>query len=172
MDGIISLRDLKRTAGATKDFALSEPLGDDLLVGLVRFPADEVVGAQGTLESVGDGVLVTGEASAEVNAQCSRCLTDFSYKTAAEIQELFIYRDFAEQYEDEDVSFIKDDAIDLEPVIRDVLILDQPLVVLCQPDCRGLCPVCGINLNENPDHTHPDTVDSRWRALDNWSSMS
>ncbi|MDR0848522.1 MAG: YceD family protein [Propionibacteriaceae bacterium] len=172
MDGVISLRDLRRTEGATKEFALSEPVGDALEVGLVHIPSDRVVEAQGVLEAVGDGVWVDGEASAEVDAQCSRCLTDFSYTTQAEIKELFVYEDFAEQYADEDVSFVKDDAIDLEPAIRDCLILDQPLVTLCRPDCQGLCPECGANLNDEPEHSHPDTTDSRWSGLASWGSMS
>ena len=54
--------------------------------------------------------------------------------------------------------------IDLEPAIRDAVVLALPLAPLCQPDCPGLCAVCGVRLADEPDHAH-DEVDARWAAL-------
>ena len=54
--------------------------------------------------------------------------------------------------------------VDLVPLLREELILVTPVRALCRPDCAGLCPVCGIDLNERP-HTHDDAVDARWTAL-------
>ena len=44
--------------------------------------------------------------------------------------------------------------------------LDLPFQPLCRPDCRGLCPTCGSDLNRDPDHTHEVTVDPRWSGLE------
>ena len=154
MDARIGLASLKRTEGATTDFAVSGPFGQDTAVGLITIPADRVVTAAGQLSSVGDGVLVTGRVEAQLDAQCARCLTDFSYPASAEFEELYVYPEQAERYADEDVWFVESGEIDLAPIIHDALILDQPPIVLCQPDCRGLCPDCGANLNDQPDHHH------------------
>src|SRR3990170_2224603 len=54
--------------------------------------------------------------------------------------------------------------IDLTPLIREEVILATPLSVLCRPDCKGLCPDCGADLNERP-HTHEDLIDDRWSKL-------
>ena len=53
---------------------------------------------------------------------------------------------------------------DIESLLRDELVESLPLQPLCKPDCRGLCPQCGVNLNEHPDHHH-DVTDIRWAAL-------
>ena len=56
------------------------------------------------------------------------------------------------------------DVLDLEPALRDAVVLALPLSPLCRPDCLGLCTTCGENLNDNPDHEHEE-VDPRWAAL-------
>ena len=171
-DFVVHLRDLKRTQGARKEFSLQGGLDEDISTGLIHLPKASPIHVEGWLESVGDGVLVTATVSAEIDAQCSRCLTDFAHTTEVDIQELFVYPDHIEEYTDEDVSAIHDDVIDLTETVRDAIILDQPVVELCTPDCLGLCPVCGADLNEDPDHSHPEAVDSRWLGLAEWGKMS
>ncbi len=53
---------------------------------------------------------------------------------------------------------------DLEPVLRDAVVLSLPMQPVCREDCAGLCAECGANLNDDPDHHH-DAVDIRWAAL-------
>ncbi|MDR2974312.1 MAG: DUF177 domain-containing protein, partial [Propionibacteriaceae bacterium] len=120
----------------------------------------------------GDGVLVDARVETIMDAQCSRCLVEFSLPVDVEFQELYVYPEQADDYAEEDVSFIHSDAIDLEPIIRDAIIVEQPLIPLCRPDCRGLCPQCGVDLNADPDHHHDDAVDSRWLGLTAWGKMS
>ena len=57
------------------------------------------------------------------------------------------------------------DLIDLEPVLRDAVVLELPFQPLCRPDCAGLCPQCGANLNDDPGHEHRPDNDPRWDAL-------
>ena len=67
--------------------------------------------------------------------------------------------------EEDEVSHLVGDLLDLEPLVRDALVLDLPLSPLCRDDCRGLCAGCGERLDDLPaDHTHT-TTDPRWAAL-------
>ena len=59
--------------------------------------------------------------------------------------------------------------IDLEPVLRDAAMLDLPFIPLCREDCAGLCPTCGVNLNDDPDHGHDEAIDPRWAGLTDWA---
>ncbi len=66
--------------------------------------------------------------------------------------------------EEEDTLFLEDDLFDLEPVLRDAVVLALPMQPVCQDDCPGLCSQCGARLADDPDHHH-DAVDIRWAAL-------
>ena len=84
-----------------------------------------------------------------------------------DVQELFVHDASSEAgYDDDDeVSLLQGDLIDLEPVLRDDVVLDLPFQPLCTPDCAGLCPVCGARLDDDPGHHHDADVDPRWAAL-------
>jgi uncharacterized protein len=121
-----------------------------------------------------DGVLVTGTARATVKGECVRCLEPLERELAADFQEMFAYPDAdartrpAESGDDaedeEDTLFVEDDLFDLEPVLRDAVVLALPLQPVCREDCPGLCSDCGARLADDPDHHH-DAVDIRWAAL-------
>jgi uncharacterized protein len=66
--------------------------------------------------------------------------------------------------DEDELPKLEDDLLDLEPTLRDAVVLALPLQPLCQPDCEGLCIECGANLNDNPGHKH-DVIDARWAAL-------
>jgi uncharacterized protein len=114
------------------------------------------------LESVVEGVLATGTVAAYATGECSRCLTALNWDLEVDFQELFEYEDNEDL--DEDAFKLEGDLMDLEPVLRDSLVLSLPLAPLCDDECRGLCNQCGTDLNENPEHQH-DVVDARWQAL-------
>ena len=114
------------------------------------------------LEAVIEGVLVTGELDAQAQGECSRCLAEISEPVSVDFQELFEYPD--EDNKNEDSLLLDGDWFDLEPVVRDAVVLSLPLAPLCSPDCLGLCTECGFELNNDPDHQH-DIVDARWQAL-------
>jgi uncharacterized protein len=85
---------------------------------------------------------------------------DIEQPVQVEIQELFAYsQDEAFEYG------VQVDTIDLEPVIRDAVVLSLPFQPVCQEDCLGLCPQCGVRLLDNPGHEHEAPVDPRWAAL-------
>ena len=60
---------------------------------------------------------------------------------------------------------LEGDLLDLEPVLRDAVVLALPFQPLCRPDCLGLCPECGARLADDPDHTHDAPIDPRWAQL-------
>jgi uncharacterized protein len=112
------------------------------------------------LESLHDGILASGEVTAMAEGECVRCLTGVAQRVKVEFQELFAYSlDEAFDYE------VHDDHVDLEPVVRDAVVLSLPFQPVCQDDCPGLCPECGVRLLDNPGHEHEAPADPRWAAL-------
>jgi uncharacterized protein len=129
------------------------------------------------LESVVEGVLVSGTARARAIGECVRCLDPVDLPVEVDLQELYDYpatkpggrpapaADHPAAEDDEhDLHLIEDDLIDLEPVLRDSAVLALPLQPLCRDDCPGLCSECGAKLADDPEHVH-DSTDPRWAAL-------
>lgn len=100
--------------------------------------------------NAGDGILVTGIVRASVTGECDRCLEPAAFEVAGEIEEYYLFEEpeDPESYEDGFELIGPDRVIDLGDAISDAVVMDAPFVVLCQPDCKGLCPTCGANLNE------------------------
>ena len=168
----VSLTDLRHTEGARLDFHAAGTLPAATGTGLVHWPADRAATVDGVLESVGEGVLVTGTVAVDLDITCGRCLKESTTAIAADIRELFVYPGHDDEYAEADVSHVDGTSLDLAPVVRDAILLDAPLHPLCTPDCAGLCPRCGADLNEAPDHAHDDDTDSRWSGLAGWGRMS
>jgi uncharacterized protein len=119
------------------------------------------------LESVTEGVLATGSVTGTVAGECGRCLSEFTDELAVDFVELFAYPHSAteETTDADEVPRIEGDHLDLEPVVRDAVVLSLPLTPLCRPDCGGLCPECGERFDDLPEnHTHVQ-LDPRWAAL-------
>jgi uncharacterized protein len=142
------------------------PAPADLGVGLIGVPEGADVELDIRLEAVMEGVLVSGTAHAPLGGECARCLDPFTLSIDVEFQELFVYSDTRSGEEaGEDELRLEGDLIDLEPVLRDAVVLALPLSPLCRDDCPGLCTECGERLDDvGPDHHH-DAVDPRWAAL-------
>ena len=158
---VLDLRDLGRRAGSmlnvSRTVLAPAELGDEV----VGIPAGSDMELQVRLESVEEGVLVTGSVSATVQGSCSRCLDPISFELVEPVQELYCYPDGEH---DEELRWVQGDTIDLEPALRDAVVLDLPLAPVCREDCPGLCPQCGARLAEDPTHQH-ETSDPRWAGL-------
>jgi uncharacterized protein len=138
------------------DIDVKEKLGE----GLVAVQAGEKVHVDVRLESVHEGILASVQVSAEAVGECSRCLTDITLPVDVEFQELFAYSsDEAFDYE------VHDDHVDLEPLIRDTVVLSLPFQPVCRPDCPGLDPETGERLADVPDREPTEIIDPRWSAL-------
>ena len=118
------------------------------------------------VQSVSEGVLVTGTVDAPTVGECSRCLTPVNGRVQVRLTELFAYPDSTTEAttEEDEVGHIVDDTLDLEQSIVDAVVLELPFSPLCTPDCPGLCPECGVSLAAEPDHHH-DRIDPRWAKL-------
>ncbi|CAN5306300.1 YceD family protein [soil metagenome] len=145
----------------------SAPAPVDLAVELIGVPQGSPLDLDLRLESVMEGVLVSGTVTGRIAGQCGRCLDPFTAELTVDVQELFVYPDSTtdETTERDEVPRIEHGLLDLEPVVRDVVVLALPLTPLCRPDCAGLCAGCGGRLDDLPeDHRH-ELTDRRWAAL-------
>jgi len=118
------------------------------------------------VESVSEGVLVTGTVAAPTAGECARCLNAMQGRVEVVLTELFAYPQSTTEAttEEGEVGHVVDNTIDLEQPIVDAVGLDLPFSPVCQPDCPGLCPECGVQLAAEPGHHH-DRIDPRWAKL-------
>ena len=165
---VIDTRGLGRRPGSSRGVRRVAPATHALGVeGVIAAPAGTEVELDMLLESVVEGVLVSGTASVPVVGECSRCLDPISSRVEVQLTELFAYPDSTtdETTDEDEVSRLVHDLVDLEPVVRDAIVLALPGAPLCSDDCAGLCPDCGGKWADlGPDHRH-ETIDPRWAAL-------
>jgi uncharacterized protein len=138
------------------------PAPAELGAGLVNVPEGAPLALDVLLENVSEGVLVTAEVSAPLAGECARCLDEFTSSIQVRFRELYVApsarapgAELADGTSDDGYA-LDGDLLDLEPALRDALVLDLPLSPLCDPDCQGLCSTCGVRLADaEPDHGHP-----------------
>jgi uncharacterized protein len=164
---VIELRELGRRPGSNLQVRREVVVPDTLGAGVAAVRAGSQMGLDLRLEATGDGVLATGAATVQVAGECSRCLVEVSWQQRVPWREFYLesgaVRDDADPMED-DVTVLVGDVLDLEPAIRDAVVLALPLAPVCQGDCPGLCVECGARLAEDPTHQHQHD-DPRWAAL-------
>ena len=141
--------------------AVEAPAG--LGIEVIAVPPGSPIDLDLMLEAVVEGVLVTGSASAPLRGECVRCLTEISDQIEVDLLQLYVHP--GSEVDEEDAGRIEGDLIDLEPLLRDAVVLDLPFQPLCREECAGLCTICGANLNDHPDHEHDVVVDPRGEAL-------
>ncbi len=137
-------------------------------VELARIPVGADLELEVQLEGVAEGVLVTANVTAPLVGECARCLEPFTSATQVWFQELFAAEsDEAADQPDGQESYPLDGTgrLDLEPALRDAVVLELPLSPLCEEGCRGLCPECGVRLADaEPGHGH-EKKSAMWAAL-------
>jgi DUF177 domain-containing protein len=125
-----------------------------------EIPAGTPVAIDLLLERVPEGIVVRGTLSSAWSAACSRCLDPVTGEISVHVDELFELVPLeGETYK------LDEDVIDLEPMVRDALLLELPLAPLCAPDCAGLCATCGVNRNLTQCECVTTEIDPRWAAL-------
>lgn len=170
-DLTVPVSDVSRQAGEL-EVAVSIPAPADIGVPLIGIPEGEPIELDFRLSALDEGVLVQGPISATAVGQCSRCLRELTLPMHEQIAELVFYPERQDELiaegdeEAEDLPVVVDDAVDLEPLIRDALVLSMPLSPLCRPDCPGLCPECGERWDDLPDDHKHEFLDPRFSALD------
>jgi uncharacterized protein len=149
-------------------FALHDTVDSPLRIGLdlIAVRPGDPMDLDLRVESVSEGVLVSGTVAAPTVGECVRCLTEVRSRVEVSLTELFAYPGSTTEAttEEDEVGHIVDDKIDLEQTIIDAVGLELPLSPVCRPDCPGLCAVCGVPLASEPGHGHED-IDPRWAKL-------
>ena len=156
----LNVRDLVNRPGEMREQRLAVPVAEPMGEGLVSVKEGSELDVEVRLESVHEGILVTAEVDAVAQGECGRCLIDIALPVEVEFQELFAYHS-GEAFEYE----VQDDHVDLEPLIRDAVVLALPFQPVCRPDCPGLDPVTGLRLADHPELVTPEQRDPRWDAL-------
>jgi len=167
---VLDTRELGRRPGSMREMTLTVPAPADLGIEVLGVAEGAPVDLDLRLEAVMEGVLVTGTARTTLTGECARCLEPLTEEIEVGLQELYVYEDHAitdpdQGDEDDEVSMLQDDLVDLEPLLRDAVVLALPFQPLCRDDCPGLCTECGARLADDPDHTHEAAIDPRWAAL-------
>jgi uncharacterized protein len=163
----IDVHDLLGHPGASRRHDVLGTI-EGLATELVAVPDDAPLGGSLLLESVVEGILVSGSIAGTWTLRCARCLTEWTEPFSVEVQELFAGEDQAatdpDDDLDDDVYALVEDEIDLDQLIRDAVGVEMPFAPLCRPDCLGLCEICGgnRNLGECPGH---QAVDPRFAVL-------
>jgi uncharacterized protein len=152
----LTVPDLLRDHGRQR--AVQFEVSVDWGLELSRLDRAQPLRAQLTVEGVSGGIHLRGLVEVGLTHICNRCLKEWGESAEVEINE-FIGADPEFEYR------ILGDQIDLEPPIRDAVLLSLPLLPLCQLDCRGLCAVCGADLNIDSCPGHDEETGSPFVAL-------
>ena len=166
---MLDTRELGRRPGSQRLMSFTAEAPAELGIEILGVPEGSPVELDLRLEAVMEGVLVSGTAKVGLEGECARCLEPIEDTLEVDLQELFVYDDPDDRPrgddEDDDVSRLEGDLLDLEPVLRDTVVLALPFQPLCREDCPGLCVECGARLAQDPGHRHGEPVDPRWSAL-------
>ncbi|MBC7550915.1 MAG: DUF177 domain-containing protein [Cellulomonas sp.] len=152
-----------------RQLQLTVPAPEDLGTDMIGIPGGTELALELRLESVMEGVLVTGSIRGRAVGECVRCLDEVVDDVDVPVTELYAYSERARiaEAEGDDLEGVREldgDLIDFEPALRDAVVPALPFQPLCRRDCPGLCSECGAHLAEDPDHSH-EILDPRWAAL-------
>ena len=164
---VVDTTDLPRSPGSMRVRERTVPAPGNLGLELIGVPEGSDLVLHLRLESVTEGVLVSGQVRAQLRGECGRCLRDIEDTLEVTFQELYAYQNSTtdETADEDEVGRIHGDLIDLETALRDEVVLALPNNPLCRDDCPGLCVECGVPWDDLPvGHSH-DEIDPRWAAL-------
>jgi uncharacterized protein len=179
-----------KDAGLDRSWDVSQAQLDEMVVGdRAGYRARGPAHVETHLDKLGKRVRVEGDTTAPLTAACKRCLAPVSVDVPVEFELTLVpaeERDEAEPAAEADAhahekgnrggSFSADDAeeetytgkvIDLDPIVREQLLLELPEYPVCDEQCKGLCPVCGANLNDRECGCDRHVPDPRWAGLKN-----
>lgn len=158
----IDVSNLAGKPGSTRKLASSGPV-EGFRSGLGWIEDGDSIRIDLLLQSAGDGIEVTGDAWGRLHLSCSRCLIEYEQDFKLSLDEKFFFEpDVAEENEG---YLVRDQVIDLEPMLRDVIVLDIPIRPVHAEDCKGLCPECGADLNVSDCRHAEHAIDARWAPL-------
>ncbi|WP_422748399.1 YceD family protein [Mycobacterium sp. WMMD1722] len=168
---VLDISRLGRRPGSMTAFHETVPNPSRIGLELIGVEEDAPLDLDLRIESVSEGVLVTGTVSAPTSGECARCLTPIAGRVDIDLTELFAYPDSAtdETTESDEIGRVGaigvPDTVDLEQPVVDAIGLALPFSPLCGPDCAGLCADCGVALATAESGHHHEQLDPRWAKL-------
>ena len=164
------------------DFPAPSGIGDEI----INVSEGASVHVDGSIDSIVDGLIFNATVTAPVTSECTRCLKRLDGDHTIHVTAFFPFAEDdrkSRRNDDDEVEIIAGEEesedtyplllnntyMDIEALLRDNLVESLPVQQLCRPDCQGLCPQCGEDLNEHPDHHH-ETINMRWSALEEFKA--
>ena len=156
----LNLREIIHVPGASIPFEFSLDLTQEEFFG--EYPITRPVQVSGSVKNIADVLVLEGEAKSLLDLTCDRCMGRFSREKAVRLS--FLLAEELEGEEDGEIVLL-DDEIDVGDLAYTAFVLDMDTKHLCSEDCKGLCPGCGVNLNQEPCRCKKQ-ADPRWAALE------
>jgi len=164
----LDLSEIAKTPGMTAKVDIDVPCPKSL-----GFVCPTPVKGRMELNNTGTLLLLTGRIKTEVQVECSRCLADFTLPVETDMEEEFRVEKVGDAMralplEEDEVSaelVSAGNILDVDELIRQSLLVDLPIQPLCKPDCAGLCPTCGENLNMRKCQCEVDETESPFKVL-------
>ena len=163
----VSIAKIKANPLSALDFSLTEDVSADSY-GYRDFSVSGPLTVSGRLQNSGDGSFSADLSwSGEIVQQCGRCGKPFSTPVEGRAETRFTLADRADADGEDQLWPIREDQADLAEAVLNEIWFRCPMQPLCRPDCRGLCPVCGVDLNQQSCSCGKDDIDPRWEKLKN-----
>lgn len=157
---LINIIEMTRRAGTLKDIEITIPVSTfDFADKRLNDETEIEIALQ--LESINGGIIVQGTVTGQSRLLCGRCLRNIEYANVASIDEMY-----QRVPDNPDAYPIVGESLDLQPMVREMVLLSLPDTPLCKADCPGLCPQCGADLQSAPCGCQAQRFDERWAILD------
>ncbi len=166
---ILPITKIKQHQQMSSSYQLSGKLSAKSTAGIDLFQLTDDIICSGQVTNHGSGLfLVKGVYQAFLRIRCSRCLQDFTLPLAGEIEALYGNAPDIDQAGEMVVYPFVGDHIDISDVLLAEINFQLPMQPLCQRDCRGICPDCGVDLNQQTCTCAGEKIDPRWEKLKNF----
>jgi len=152
-------------SGVLRSINSSIDVDGEIKIPSINYKGDDIqvnspVKVKGRITNAGGKLLLAGRIYADLNLKCSRCLESFNYNFESDFEE-----ELSNNSDDEDVVHFEGDTIELTDIIVNNILLYLPMKVVCREDCKGLCPLCGNNLNIGRCSCTGESLDPRLEVL-------
>jgi len=161
----IDISDIIKVDGASLNVEFNEPISDLNSI-IDEFEFNNPVGFKGNITNVSSILKLNGRLETEYKAKCFRCLKDIDCKIDLVVKENFVESGKNADYE---AYTYEGNLVELDKVLIDNIFLSLPMKQVCSEDCKGLCPICGCNLNEEVCNCKQDEdINPKMEALKNY----
>ncbi len=145
---LLNLASILHTPGGTVPFQFSMDFSQMEFGG--TFPAREPVSIEGRVKNEAGVLLLTAQLNTTLHCTCDRCAAAFQQPFSQTVSAVLAEELYHEKNEDDWTFLLQGESADLDDIMNTAFVLNMDSKMLCSPDCKGLCPTCGKNLNDGP----------------------